>query len=207
MIAHLNGTVARIEANYVVVDVNGVGYRVVVPISALSSLPEAGGKAMLYIAMIVREDDISLYGFLSLADLQVFQIVTGVTGVGPKVALSMLSVMDAGELARSIAGNDVKALTRVPGVGPKLAQRIILELGERMAEFSFTHRVDSAVTESTARENAAYEDVVEALVNLGYSRPDSRKAAERAITNSTDKSNTGILIRDALNLLSSRGRQ
>jgi Holliday junction DNA helicase RuvA len=206
MFAHLKGTVARIEANYVVLDVNGVGYRVVVPASALSSLPQAGGTAMLHVTMVVREDEISLYGFLSLADLQVFQIVTGVTGVGPKVALSMLSVMDAAELARAIAGNDVKALTRVPGVGPKLAQRVALELGERMAEFSFAYRVDTAVAESAARENAAYEDVVEALINLGYSRPDSRKAAERAIANAADKSNTGTLIRDALNLLSNRGR-
>ncbi len=206
MFAHLNGTVARIEANSVVLDVNGVGYRVVVPVSALSTLPEPGGRVMLHVTMIVREDDFTLYGFLSPADLQVFQIVTGVTGVGPKVALSMLSVMDAGELARSIASNDVRALTGVPGVGPKLAQRIFLELGERMAEFSFTHRVDAAVSGTKASENAAYEDVVEALINLGYSRPDSRKAAERAIANAADKSNTGILIRDALNLLSSRGR-
>src|SRR5215471_13947274 len=124
MIAHLSGTVARIEANNnsVVLDVNGVGYRVQVPLGVLSSLPEVGGKAMLYTLMVVREDDITLYGFSTMDEQRTFQILTGVTGVGPKVGLSMLSVLDVGELARAISSNDTRALTKIPGVGPKLAQ-------------------------------------------------------------------------------------
>jgi len=207
LIAQLTGIVARTAANSVVLDVNGVGYRAFVPLSVLSSLPDTGGKATLYTIMVVREDDITLYGFRTLEEQQVFQLVTSVTGVGPKVALSMLSVLDAGELARAISSNDLRALTKIPGVGPKLAQRVILELGERMAEFAFAQRVEAMTARQTPEENAAYEDVVEALVNLGYSRPDSRKAAERVIANSADKTNTPALIREALNLLTSLGKR
>jgi len=206
LIAHLSGTVARIEANSVVLDVNGVGYLVYVPLGVLSGLAEVGGKAMLYTTMAVREDDITLYGFSTLDEQRAFHLVTGVTGVGPKVALSMLSVLDAGELARAISSNDTKALTRIPGVGPKLAQRVCLEIGERMAEFAFGQRVEAMTAAGTPQENAAFEDVVEALTNFGYSRADSKKAAERAISNASDRSNIPALVRDALNILSSGGR-
>jgi Holliday junction DNA helicase RuvA len=206
MIAHLSGTVARIEANSVVLDVNGVGYLVYVPLGVLSGLPEVGGKALLHTTMAVREDDITLYGFATLDEQRAFHLVTGVTGVGPKVALSMLSVLDAGELARAISSNDTKALTKIPGVGPKLAQRVCLELGERMAEFAFSQRLETMAASSTPQENAAFEDVVEALINFGYSRPDSKKAAERAIASAADKGNVPALVRDALNILSSGGR-
>jgi holliday junction DNA helicase RuvA len=207
VIAHLNGIVARIEANSVILDVNGVGYRVYAPIGVLAALPEVGQRALLHTIMAVREDDITLYGFGALEEQQVFQILTGVTGVGPKVALSMLSVMDVGELARAIAGNDTRALTKTPGVGPKLAQRVCLELGERMAEFSFTQRVDAMTSRQTPQENEAFEDVVEALINLGYSRPDSRKAAERAMANAADKTSVPAVIRDALNMLAGQGKR
>lgn len=204
MIAQLTGLVARTEASSVILDVNGVGYRVLVPLSVLSSLPETGQKTLLYTTMTVREDDISLYGFRSLEEQAVFQMVTGVSGVGPSVALSMLSVLDTGELARAIAGNDTKTLTKIPRVGPKLAQRICLELGERMAEFSFTQRLETISQSGSAEENAAFEDVVEALVGLGYSRPDAKKAAERALSAASDKTNTAVLIRESLNLMTSR---
>ncbi len=190
-----------------VLDVNGVGYRALVPLSVLASLPAPGGKATLQTIMIVREDDITLYGFSSVEERDVFKLVTAVSGVGPKIALSMLSVMDAGELSRAISGNDVKALTKIPGVGPKLAQRVAYELGERMAEYAFSRRVDALASTETPAENAAFEDVVEALVNWGYSRADSRKAAERAVSNSVDKTNTPDLIREALNLLTGAGKR
>ena len=200
MIAYLRGKVVATEANSVVLDIGGVGYRAYVPLSVLSMLPDIGGEAVLHTVMTVREDDISLYGFATLEEREIFQIVTSVTGVGAKIGLSMLSVMDSAELARSISGNDVKALTRIPGIGPKLAQRIILELGERMAEYVYTRRIEALTPGQTTAQNAAFEDVVEALVNLGYSRQDSRKAGERAVSKGPEKQ-APDLIRDALNLL------
>jgi Holliday junction DNA helicase RuvA len=201
LIAQLTGLVAGTEANSVVLDVSGVGYLVYVPSSVLSVLPALGGRATLHTVMAVREDDITLYGFASPDERHAFQILTSVTGVGPKVGLAMLSVYDTAELARAISSNDTKTLTRIPGVGPKLAQRVCLELGERMAELAFAQRVDALTARQTPEQNAAFDDVVEALVNWGYSRTDSKKAAERAISAAADKSNTPDLIRAALNLL------
>lgn len=209
MIAHLNGTVSRIEANSVVLDVGGVGYRLLVPLGVLSGLPEVGGKVTLFTTLVIAANtmELTLFGFARHEEQQVFSILTSVTGVGPKVALSMLSVLDVAELARAVSGNDTKSLTKVPGVGPKLAQRICLELGERMATFLFTARIEQALSPRVTEENAAYEDVVEALIGLGFSRPDSRKAADRAIANAADKTDTSALIKEALNLLTSSGKR
>lgn len=201
MIAQLSGQVVRTEANSVVLDVGGVGYRVFVPLTVLSALPPPGGKAVLVTTLVVREDDMTLYGFRTPDEQAAFGLLTSVTGVGPRVALAMMSSYEVPDLARAISSNDTKALTRIPGVGPKLAQRVILELGERMAELVFAQRVGDA---GAATDGAVdgLDDIIEALVNLGYSRPDSRRAAERAVSGAADRSNTPGLIREALNILS-----
>jgi len=206
LIAFLNGLVAAVEANSVVLDVNGVGYRAFVPSTVLSTLPAVGGKATLHTVMAVREDDISLYGFGSPDERHVFLMLTSVTGVGPKVGLAMLSVYSADELSRAISSSDLKALGKIPGVGPKLAQRVSLELGEKMAELAFARRVDSLTATTTPERGAAFEDAVEALVNWGFSRSDSRKAAERAISASDTTTDTPTIISAALRILSDAGR-
>jgi len=207
VIAQLTGTVARTEANSVVLDVQGVGYRAFVPLSVLASLPADGSKVTLYTSMIVRDDDITLYGFRSEDELRVFQALMSVTGVGPKVALSMLSVLEGGELARAIASSDVRSLTRVPGVGPKLAQRLILELGDQMARFAFESRVSGASAAQAPATNEAFEDIVEALVNLQYNRADARRAAEQVLTESRGLADVPTMLREALKLLSGAGKR
>jgi Holliday junction DNA helicase RuvA len=208
LIAHLNGTLAAVEANSIVLDVGGVGYRAYVPLSVLTSLPEMGGKLLVHTTMVVREDDMTLYGFRTPEERQVFLMLMGVSGVGPKVALSMLGIMDAEELARAVSTGDVKALTRIPGVGPKLAQRVALELGEKLAEFLFGLRVSGVQAPAAGSASEALEDVVEALVNLGYSRADARRAADRAVTAAgSANADTGSLFRDALNLLTGAGKR
>jgi Holliday junction DNA helicase RuvA len=202
MIAQLSGVVARVEANSVILDVGGVGYQVFVPVTVLSALPENGGKFTLMTHLIVREDEMTLYGFANATELQAFKILLGVSGVGPKVALALLSTLDVGELARALSTNDTRQITKVPGVGPKLAQRLCLELGDKMAAFAFEQRAERAAAgKQTEQENANYEDVIEALVNLGYSRADSRRAADRAIANASDRTDFSALLRQALNLL------
>lgn len=207
MIAQLTGSVAATDAGTVVLDVHGVGYRVYMPVSALSGLPADGKPVTVHTVTVVREDDISLYGFLTTEDRSLFEILTTVSGVGPRVALSLLSVLEGADLARVIASNDVKALTKVPGVGPKLAQRIVLEVGERVAELAFSRRVDALSARAGGDGSPAYDDVVEALVNLGYSRSDARRAAERVVSAAPDRADTPALIREALNLLSGAGRR
>ncbi len=202
MIAHLTGLVARTDANSVVLDINGVGYRAMAPLGVIASLPPEGEKVTLFTSMIVREDDITLYGFRTIEEQHVFEALIGVAGVGPKVALSLLSVLDGPSLAGAIASGDPKALTKVPGVGPKLAQRIVLELGDRMAQLAFEQRVQNLGVGRSGADRAAFEDVVEALVNLQYSRADARKAAEKVVSESDGSGDVTRLIRDALNILS-----
>lgn len=210
MIAQLTGTVVRIEGNSVVLDVGGVGYEVVVPIPTLSALPDAGGKATLRTHLVGRvqpDFEMTLYGFLEAQELRAFRILLGVSGVGAKVALAMLSALSVDELARAISTSDTKTVTKVPGVGPKLAQRLCLELGDKMATFVFEQKVDRATaSQQTAEENAVHEDIIEALIGLGYGRPDARRAADQVFSKATDKTNAAGLISAALQLLTSGKR-
>ena len=124
------------------------------------------------------------------------------SGVGAKVGLAMISSFSIDELARAIASSDIKAITKAPGVGPKLALRICTEIGDRLAAFAFEQKTDRAeAKKQTAEENAAHEDVVEALVGLGYGRPDARRAADRIFAAAPDRTDTGALVSAALQLL------
>ena len=204
MIAQLTGLVARTEGSSVILDVNGVGYQVFVPATVLSALPEANAKTTLVTHLIVREDEMTLYGFLQQMDLQAFRILLGVSGVGPKVALALLSTLDVGELSRALSTADTRMITKVPGVGPKLAQRMCLELGDKMSAFVFEDKIKRAEGgKQTAEENLAYEQAIEGLVTLGYGRPDAKKAVQRAFENATDRTNAGALVSAAMRLLTS----
>jgi Holliday junction DNA helicase RuvA len=207
MIAQLTGVVARTEGNSVILDVNGVGYLVFVPATVLSALPDGGSKFTLMTHLIVREDEMTLYGFANRVEMQAFKILLGVSGVGPKVALALLSTLEVPDLARALSTTDTRAITKVPGVGPKLAQRLCLELGDKMAAFAFEQRAERAAAGAqTAQENAAYEDAIEALVQFGYSRPDARKATDRVFADAKDKSDVGALVTTALRWLTAGQR-
>jgi holliday junction DNA helicase RuvA len=207
MIAQLTGTVARTEGNSIVLDVSGVGYQVFVPATVLSALPEAGVKFTLMTHLIVREDEMTLYGFANQTEMQAFKILLGVSGVGPKVALALLSTLEVPDLARALSTSDTRAITKVPGVGPKLAQRLCLELGDKMAAFAFEKRTERAAAGTkTAQENAAYEDVIEALLQFGYSRPDARKATDRVVNEAADRTDVGALVTAALRWLTAGQR-
>ncbi len=210
MIAQITGKVLRTEANSVVLDVGGVGFQVYVPVTVLNALPDEGETATLltHLAGRVQPDfDLTLYGFLEAQDLHAFKILIGVSGVGAKVALALLSTLSVAELSRALSTNDTKMVTRVPGVGPKLAARLCVELGDKMAAFAFEQKVERTVaSRQTEQENAAYEDVVEALVGLGYSRADARRAADRTVAAATDKTDAGPLIGAALQFLTSGKR-
>ena len=181
MIASLRGTVARLEANFVVLEVGGVGYKVFVPVSALLALPPPGETAHLHVFTRVLADDISLFGFVSPDDQKIFELLLSVSGVGPKVALSVLSAMDAESLARAVATEDAKLLVRIPGLGLKTAQRLILELRDKLAALVWTRKVDQmAVKSQRTPDDDILGDVVEGLVYLGHNRISARKAAEAA---------------------------
>jgi len=210
MIAQLTGLVVRTEGNSVILDVGGVGYQLFVPVTTLSTLPETGGKVTLltHLAARVQPDfDLALYGFLDPQELQTFKILISVSGVGARVGLAMVSSFPVAELARAISSGDTKLITKAPGVGPKLAQRICTEIGDRMAALAFEEKAErSQATKQTAAEQSAYADVVEALVGLGYGRPDARRAADRVHDIASNRTDTAALISAALQFLTSGKR-
>jgi len=205
MFAHLRGKIARTDANVVVIDVGGVGYRVSVTVPTLVQLPAIDEEALLHIHTLVREDEISLYGFARVDDMRVFEMLLGVSGVGPKVALSILSALDAESLSRALIDEDTKTLVRIPGLGIKTAQRLVLELKDKMTKFALAQRLDQQSKPARPAAPDVFDDVVEGLVNLGYNRNDARKAAERAMKEIPDKTSMADAFRAALNILTGAG--
>ena len=206
MIASLRGLLAHAEATAITLDVGGVGYKVAVPASIHGFLPAIGESVFLHIHFHMRAEEISLYGFLTPDDQKVFELLLSVTGIGPKVALSILSAMEAESLARTVAAEDTRALVRIPGLGLKTAQRLVLELRDKLAALAFDRKVD-AIQAKSARPAAddIFDDVVEGLINLGYNRNAARAAADKAIKEIPDKTNMGAALRASLNILTGSG--
>ncbi|MCE5313805.1 MAG: Holliday junction branch migration protein RuvA [Armatimonadota bacterium] len=198
MIAHLHGELARIEADYVVIDVNGVGYKAFLPLASISQLPQIGDEVKILISTIVKEDSITLYGFLEAAQQSLFEILLTVSGVGPKVALNILSVLPVEQIIGSISGERYAELNRVPGVGTKTAQRIVLELKEKIATLVWAQ----AARKNVPAEQRSLDDAVEGLIALGYNRNDARAAVDEALKSLKDVRDTGSIVRAALKLLS-----
>jgi Holliday junction DNA helicase RuvA len=199
MIAHLRGKLLTKHPNQVVVETCGVGYEVNISVPTFSELPASGSEVALHIHTHVREDVIALYGFLRPAEKQLFEKLMTVSGIGAKLAITILSGMAADEMAAAIRGNDVARLTRIPGIGKKTAERMVLELRDKLP---------AAVGTSTPTVplSAMEEDVLSALVNLGYQRAAAEKALANAVKNGAGKGEKGgsfdALFRAALAALS-----
>ena len=171
MIGRLVGRLAVKATDHVILDVGGVGYLVQIPLSTFYELPEAESPASLWIHTHVREDALALYGFLTERERALFLMLLDVAGIGPRVALTVLSGIPPTDLVEALRGSDVRRLMAVPGVGKKTAERMVLELAEKASKF--------AGEPSAARPAAvAAEDVVSALVNLGYRKGDAERAVD-----------------------------
>ena len=170
MIAHLRGTLLAKHPNQAIVEAHGVGYDVAISVPTFSELPTAGAEVKLHIHTHVREDALSLFGFLRLAEKQLFEKLLTVSGIGPKLAITILSGMAADEMVGAIRGGDIGRLTRIPGIGKKTAERMVLELRDKLP-------APAGAAEVTASQpSPVEEDVVSALVNLGYQRGVAEKA-------------------------------
>jgi Holliday junction DNA helicase RuvA len=185
MIAHLRGRLLEKHPNRVIVDVQGVGYEALVPLSTFYEMPDPGGEISLRIHTHVREDALLLYGFATLLELQLFERLISVSQIGPKLALAVLSGIEPNDLIAAVKVNDVARLTAIPGVGKKTAERIGLELKDKMAAFLPAEGA-AAAQDGTAGETMRV-DVLSALINLGYHRP----LAERAVENAFKIGNAG----------------
>ena len=179
MIAFLRGKVLDKHPNKLIVDVHGVGYEVQVPLSTFYEVGDEGDDVSLRVHTHVREDALQLYGFVTALEQQVFERLIGISGIGPKLAIAVLSGIDPRELLGAVQRSDVARLTRIPGVGKKTAERIVLELKDRMQQFAGLATPDAP--EPGAVEDRLREDLVSALVNLGYHRPQAEKTIDSTL--------------------------
>lgn len=195
MIAHLRGTLVQKQPTSVIIDVHGVGYEVMIPLSTYYELGEVGSTVSLLIHTHVREDALQLYGFRTPIEKELFLRLISVAGVGPRLALTILSGLSVDQLIPAICRNDLTRLTAIPGVGRKTAERLVLELKDKLATL-VTEEAKQAYTAAREAEEAAEavkRDVVSALVHLGYPRPLAEKTVAAVLQSESDHSTEWIL--------------
>jgi Holliday junction DNA helicase RuvA len=197
MIALLTGILVHKSPDFIVLDVHGVGYRVQIPFSTYYDLPEAGGNATLQIYTHVKEDAIQLYGFRTLPEKELFKLLISVSGIGPKLAINILSNIEAPELSQAILRGDLARLSAIPGIGRKTAERLVLELKEKLKKLA----PDSLAQLSTSSipRGEVKDDVVSALVNLGYKEPQVQKVLDSIPLG--DGESVELLLKRALKVL------
>ncbi|MDQ3919043.1 MAG: Holliday junction branch migration protein RuvA [Acidobacteriota bacterium] len=205
MIAHLSGTLLAKHATTVVVDVGGVGYEVTIPVTTFYDLGEVNTPIKLRIYTHVREEALQLFGFRTERERELFTLLISVSGIGPKSAVAMLSGMSADEIVMAIRTNNYARLTSIPGVGRKTAERLVIELRDKMAALSSPALAEEIATGATASaaqtEDALREDTLAALLQLGFPRPSAEKAVTNALSEGGDIS-VELLLRRSLRQLS-----
>lgn len=195
MIAFLRGRIFDKQPNRIVVDVQGVGYEVIVPLSTFYDVGDEGADVSLRVHTHVREDALQLYGFLTDFERQVFERLIGISGIGPKLAIAVLSGVDSRDLVAAVQRGDVARLTAIPGIGKKTAERIVLELRDRLAQLAVVAPSGGAPAASAGDRVRA--DLLSALQNLGYHRAQADKAVDKVLASSPERPFEQVL-KDAL---------
>lgn len=199
MYAYIKGTLEDKSNTYVVVECMGIGYKIFMSNTSISNLGELGEKVKIYTHYYVREDNISLYGFLSNEELRMFELLLGVSGVGAKSAIAMLSNITPSSFALAVISNDIAKLTKIPGIGAKSAQRIVLELKDKLKNEQAIEKAESV--KEKIKDDTILSEVIDALQILGYNRKEIDKAIEKI---QTENMSTEDIIRKALVVLSSK---
>ena len=200
MIALLSGKIAYKGISHIVVDTQGVGYRVFIPLTTFYELPEAGQAVTLHIHTSVKEDAINLFGFYTLQERELFQLMISVSGIGPKVAMNILSGISSSELLEAISGGNLAKLITIPGIGRKMAERLILELKEKAIKKMAVDQIP--VTDARQkRSDMMREDVLSALVNLGYKANAARDALDKVARDAEGELAMDQLLKKALKIL------
>ncbi|MGI8641230.1 MAG: Holliday junction branch migration protein RuvA [Pyrinomonadaceae bacterium] len=201
MIAYLSGKLLEKEANTVIVDVNGVGYDVMIPLSTFYDLGEIGEDVSLRIFTYVREDTLQLFGFKTIRERELFLLLISVSGIGPKSAITALSGMSADEIISAIRQNNLARLNSIPGVGKKTAERLVIELRDKIVKLSAvaSEEMKSEGIPQMSGDDV-YDDAISALINLGYQRNAAEKALKQAMQEGTEMS-VQKLLRRSLQLL------
>lgn len=202
MIARLSGILIEKSITQCVVDVCGVGYRVVVPLTTFYELPEVGAPVVVHIHTHVREDAIAFYGFHALEERTVFQLMISVSGIGPKLAINILSGIAAQELIRAVTTDDLKRLTGIPGVGKKTAERMILEMKDKAAKLGAAAAPAGTVAEEAGDQ--VKDDAHSALVNLGYKGTAVKEVIDRILREAPGALSLDQLLKQALKTIGNK---
>ncbi|MGD0170201.1 MAG: Holliday junction branch migration protein RuvA [Smithella sp.] len=200
MIALISGKIVYKGISHVIVDVQGVGYRVFIPLTTFYELPETGEPITLHIHTNVKQDAINLFGFYTIQERDLFQLMISVSGIGPKMSMNILSGISAQELLGAISGGNVGKLIRIPGVGKKMAERLVLELKEKVVKKMMMEESPQAGLQNRMDDIIA-EDVLSALVNLGYKNNIAKDALDRALRSSEEKMEMDKLLKKTLKFL------
>ena len=200
MIAMLSGKIAYKGISHVVVDAQGVGYRVFIPLTTFYALPEADQTITLHIHTSVKEDAIHLFGFYTREERELFQLMISVSGIGPKVALNILSGISSAELLEAISAGNLTRLMAIPGIGRKMAERLILELKEKVMKKMAADAIPAADAKQKQAEMMR-EDALSALMNLGYKAGAARDALEKAACDLKEEPAMDQLLKKALKIL------
>jgi len=182
MLAYIKGTLEIKTKGYIVVETNGIGYKIFMPETAITKLGNIGETIQIHTFMRVREDDISLYGFLTNEELRMFELLLGVSGIGAKGALTILSNITPSQFALAVISNDVGILKKLPGIGPKTAQRVILELKDKLKkeqEITLTEEEEETPLQKAILEDEKVSEAISALQVLGYSKKEIAQALEK----------------------------
>ena len=199
MSKYLNGILAEVDTDSIVVEVNGIGYGVNVPVSVIENVREIGSNIKIYTYMNVKEDDVSLYGFLTKDELDIFKRVISVSGIGPKGGLAILSTLSADDLRFAVLSDDAKAISKAPGIGLKTASKLILELKDKFDLQEAFEKKSNNVMQTSVRNNSEAQDAVEALVALGYLSTDALKAVRSLDID--DSISSGNIVKMALKVI------
>jgi len=198
MIAHLKGKLTHKSPVAIIIDVNGVGYQVFVPLSTFYALPELESEISLGIHTHMREEALKLFGFYTIDEKIIFEKLITINKVGPKLALTILSGMPPADILSTINSNDIIKLSTIPGIGRKTAERLILEMRDKLDGLS----LDFIATKDPGPEKGLFDDALSALVNLGYKKSQAELALKKVYAESAEDNSIENLIKDSLNLLS-----
>jgi Holliday junction DNA helicase RuvA len=201
MIALINGLLIYKSINYIIVEANGVGYQVFVPLTTFYELPDMNQHVTLHIHTHVRPDDISLFGFITGEVKNMFELMISVSGIGPRLAMNILSGISAEELIRAVSHGNLDRLISIPGVGKKTAERMILELKDKVVKLS-TYEAIYKDNGDIKVYDSIIDDVLSALVNLGYKNQRARDVLDKIINDSSESLTLDILLKRALKILS-----
>ena len=200
MIALISGKIVHKGISHVIVDVHGVGYRIFIPLTTFYELPEAGQVITLHVHTNVKQDAINLFGFYTVQERDLFQLMISVSGIGPKMSMNILSGISAQELLRAISGGNVGKLVNIPGVGKKMAERLILELKEKVIKKMMMEEIPAADDQHQAGE-IIIEDALSALVNLGYKSNVAKDALDKVLRASEEELGMDQLLKNTLKIL------